>query len=300
MLFMGKLSSIIGIAALAGIGYYVGKKVFDKKKADDAIRAEKIAAGELDESSLFVEEQHTSPKEKLQKASLFAVGAIKTGTEKFKEGIDEIINADMVSKGETTVSEVKTFAAEKKEQATAFVNEKKEKASSFVSEKKEQAATFVNEKKEQAAAFVSDTTNNIKNEIDNLKNMVSSINTAPGEASEEDVIDIDGDIFDEEIEAENSFNETSEEIPETDEASVKLAEGENIEKFSQEPADISEADNVVEELADIVEEEVEAATEEVAEFMDDLDKNDSEDLDDISFDSTETVDTFDFGAADKL
>ena len=31
---MSKLSSIIGIAALAGIGYYVGKKVFEKKKTE--------------------------------------------------------------------------------------------------------------------------------------------------------------------------------------------------------------------------------------------------------------------------
>ncbi|MBQ8842470.1 MAG: hypothetical protein IJZ65_07570, partial [Ruminiclostridium sp.] len=88
---MGKLSSLIGIAALAGVGYYVGKKVFDKKKADEAERAEKIARGEIDESEIFVEEKHSSPKEKIQRASLFAVGAIKTGTEKFKEGIDEII-----------------------------------------------------------------------------------------------------------------------------------------------------------------------------------------------------------------
>lgn len=271
---MSKLSSIIGIAALAGIGYYVGKKVFDKKKADDAERAEKIASGELDESSLFVEEKHTSPKEKLQKASLFAVGAIKTGTEKFKEGIDEIINSDMVSKGETTVSEVKTYAAEKKEQAATFVSEKKEQASAFVSEKKEQAVNFAN-----------DTANNIKSEIDNLKNMVSSINTAPGEASEDDVIDVEADIFDEEIpEAEETEAADIEEIPETDEASVKLAEDEAPEETIE---------NTLAEDSKAMEEELSGFSEEVAEKV-------SEELDDISFDGTETVDTFDFGAADKL
>ena len=92
MIFMGKLSTILSVAALAGIGYYVGKKVFEKKKAEEADRAEKIALGEMDESEIFVQESHSTPKEKIQKASLFAVGAIKTGTEKFKEGIDEIIN----------------------------------------------------------------------------------------------------------------------------------------------------------------------------------------------------------------
>ena len=271
---MSKLSSIIGIAALAGIGYYVGKKVFEKKKTEEAERAEKIAAGELDESSLFVEEKHTTPKEKLQKASLFAVGAIKTGTEKFKEGIDEIINADMISKGETTVSEVKTFASEKKEQAATFVNEKKE-----------QASTFVNEKKEKAAAFVSDTTSNIKNEIDNLKNMVSSINTAPGEASEEDVVEAEADIFDTEIPDDEPIETAAEEIPETDEASVKMT-------ADEESADISPLDTLAED-SKAMEEEISGFAEEVAEKV-------SEELDDISFDGTETVDTFDFGAADKL
>ena len=281
---MSKLSSIIGIAALAGIGYYVGKKVFEKKKADDAERAEKIASGELDESSLFVEEKHTTPKEKLQKASLFAVGAIKTGTEKFKEGIDEIINSDMISKGETTVTEVKSYAAEKKEQATNFVNEKKEQATAFVNEKKEQATNFVSEKKEQAANFASDTANNIKNEIDNLKNMVSSINTAPGEAAEDDIIEVEADIFDEEI-VEDEVKETSaEEIPETDEASVKMTE--------EESADVTAEDTLAED-SKAMEEELSGFAEEVAEKV-------SEELDDISFDGTETVDTFDFGAADKL
>lgn len=282
---MSKLSSIIGIAALAGIGYYVGKKVFEKKKTEEAERAEKIAAGELDESSLFVEEKHTTPKEKLQKASLFAVGAIKTGTEKFKEGIDEIINADMISKGETTVSEVKTFASEKKEQAATFVNEKKEQAATFVNEKKEQASTFVNEKKEKAAAFVSDTTSNIKNEIDNLKNMVSSINTAPGEASEEDVVEAEADIFDTEIPDDEPIETAAEEIPETDEASVKMT-------ADEESADISPLDTLAED-SKAMEEEISGFAEEVAEKV-------SEELDDISFDGTETVDTFDFGAADKL
>ena len=108
---MGKLSALLGVAALAGLGYYVGKKVFDKKKAEEAEKAEQIEQNEFaefaeeieqteqtveteqaetadfDESTVFVEEKHSSPKEKIQRASLFAVGAIKTGAEKFKEGL---------------------------------------------------------------------------------------------------------------------------------------------------------------------------------------------------------------------
>ncbi len=140
---MGKFSAIVGLAALAGVGYYVGKKVFEKKKADKE---------NYIEPEVFVEERHSSPKEKFQKASLFAVGAIKTGTEKFKEGIDEIINNDMVSKGEETVNSAKET---------------------------------VLETKDKAVNIAKDTGSAIKGEIENLKNMVTSINTGAGEAEEE-------------------------------------------------------------------------------------------------------------------
>ena len=97
---MGKLSAFIGLAAVAGIGFYVGKKVYEKKKNEETAHVYDT------DSEVFVEEKHSTPKEKLQRASLFAVGALKTGTEKFKEGIDEIINSDMISKGETAMGEV--------------------------------------------------------------------------------------------------------------------------------------------------------------------------------------------------
>lgn len=143
---MGKFSAIVGLAALAGVGYYVGKKVFEKKKADKE---------NCIEPEVFVEERHSSPKEKFQKASLFAVGAIKTGTEKFKEGIDEIINNDMVSKGEETVNSAKET---------------------------------VLETKDKAVNIAKDTGSAIKGEIENLKNMVTSINTGAGEADEEAIV----------------------------------------------------------------------------------------------------------------
>ena len=114
---MGKLTALISIAALAGVGFYVAKKVIEKRNAEEEERAQHIYE---DDSELFVEEKHSTPKEKLQKASLFAVGAIKTGTEKFKEGIDDIINNDMVSKGEATVAETKEKAVETKDKAVNF------------------------------------------------------------------------------------------------------------------------------------------------------------------------------------
>ena len=324
---MGKLSTIISVAALAGLGYYVGKKVFDKKKADEAERAEKIANGEIDESELFVEETHSSPKEKLQRASLFAVGAIKTGTEKFKEGIDEIINADMVSKGETTMTEVKEFAADKKEKTVAFVSEKKEQAGAFAAEKKEQAGELFSNAKEKTVNFANEAKENIKNEIDNLKNMVTSINANPGEAEEEiiDMADIaddaDADVPAEDIVVEEIMEEVIDEIPSAEEiAEVKAEAAEAIAEYRAEIAEATDeaseqldqlndkAEEVIEEAAEAVKEAKEEAEEVISSMeIDDVafeeaEDDDSEDLDDISFDNmgTESVDTFDFGAADQL
>lgn len=116
---MNKLAALVGIAALAGVGYAVGKKVFlNSDKKDET------------EPKVYVKESHS---EKLRKASMFAVGAIKTGTEKVVEGINDIMNKDMVKAGEETYESAKETAKE--------------------------------------------TTDNIKGEIENLKNMVVSINS---------------------------------------------------------------------------------------------------------------------------
>lgn len=114
---MGKLTALVSIAALAGVGFYVGKKLIEKRNAEEEERAQHVYE---DDSDVFVEERHSTPKEKIQRASLFAVGAIKTGTEKFKEGIDDIINKDMITKGEETVAKGKETAAEAKDKAVNF------------------------------------------------------------------------------------------------------------------------------------------------------------------------------------
>ncbi len=220
---MGKFSAIIGLAALAGVGYYVGKKVFEKKKADKE---------NYIEPEVFVEERHSSPKEKFQKASLFAVGAIKTGTEKFKEGIDEIINNDMVSKGEETVNSAKET---------------------------------VLETKDKAVNIAKDTGSAIKGEIENLKNMVTSINTGAGEAEDEAI----------------DPAEASEAAEEAQSAEAAPAEepAEEAAPAAQEPAPAAEKP---------------APADEISEAADEIDS--------LSFDSADnvSVDTFDFSAADKL
>lgn len=243
---MGKFSAIVGLAALAGVGYYVGKKVFEKKQADKE---------NYIEPEVFVEERHSTPKEKLQKASLFAVGAIKTGTEKFKEGIDEIINTDMVTKGEDTVNTAKETVMETKDKAVSFAKDKSE-------------------------AF--------KGEIENLKNMVSSINTGAGEA-EDDIIDpAEADIIDE-GEAVEPMNADLE--PETDAAIEFEPKTENYADIEIEIETNTEAETEIEAAA---EPELEAPADEISEAADEIDS--------LSFDAADniSVDTFDFSAADKL
>lgn len=222
---MSKISNIIAIGALAGVGYYLGKKVFDKKKTEkeSGVKPE-----------VFVEERHSTPKEKLQRASLFAVGAIRTGTEKIKEGLDEIVDNDMISKGENTVEDVKTFAKETKEKTVAFA-------------------------KEKTGAF--------KDEIDNLKSMVTSINTGAGETEE-----------------------SSDAKPEEPEAAVI-------------PEDVGEViGETAENIAETVQEKVEELRSDFAAAKDEVAEEAADEIDTLSFDGEDTVsvDTFDFSSADKL
>lgn len=238
---MGKLSTFVGLAALAGVGFYVGKKILEKNSAEKEQRAR-----DFDESEVFVEEKHSTPKEKIQKASLFAVGAIKTGTEKFKEGIDEIINKDMVAKGEDTVAKTKEFAKETKDKTVEFAKDAKDKT--------------VN--------FAKDAGESLKGEIENLKNMVSSINVTAAE--QQDV-----------VEAEPVEEEPAEDLSGIAEESAEEADAEPVEDEEEAPAETAA-------------EEAPAEQDEIAEAADDIES--------ISLDSVEeeSVDTFDFGASERL
>lgn len=161
---MSKFSALVGFAALAGIGFYVGKKLIEKRNAEEEERAQHVYE---DDSEVFVEERHSTPKEKLQRASLFAVGAIKTGTEKFKEGIDDIINNDMVAKGETTVAETK-----------------------------DKAVAFAKDAKEKTVDFAKNTTENIKDGIENIKSKVTQKTDEAAEGAEDLADAIEKDVED--------------------------------------------------------------------------------------------------------
>ena len=111
-----------GAAVLVGAGYVIGKKIMEKKKLDDFYDYDGFedVEVEFDEEDLedvcdceecdpdvtaCVKESRIG--DKLRKASMFAVGAIKTGADKLGETVNEIKTADMIKKGEQTVGAVK-------------------------------------------------------------------------------------------------------------------------------------------------------------------------------------------------
>jgi hypothetical protein len=102
-----KLTTIlIGGAVLVGLGFYLSKKFSAKNEDEDDVV---IVAGEKETYG-----------EKIHKASLFAVGAIKTSADKIAEGFNDIRSQDMVEKGEKCIGDAKKTAG-------SFVGELKEK-----------------------------------------------------------------------------------------------------------------------------------------------------------------------------
>lgn len=161
---MKVLSAILGIGVVAGIGYFIGKKVMAKnadkvnkdddegkvyadynEESDDCVCNSKVSNGESGDKC-------SCGKNKLRKASMFAVGAIKTSADKIAEGVKDIVNEDMVKKGE-------------------------------------------------------ETTENIKKEIDNLKNLNVSINISsePDNDKSDDIVEAVGETVAEDIDNTNKF-----------------------------------------------------------------------------------------------
>ena len=217
---MGKFTALVGFAALAGVGFYVGKKLIEKRNAEEEERAQHIYE---DDSELFVEEKHSTPKEKLQKASMFAVGAIKTGTEKFKEGIDDIINNDMVSKGEETFAKTKETAAEAKDKAVNFAKDAKEKTVDFAKNAGE----------------------NIKEGIDNIKSKVTQQAEDAGDAGAELADAIKKDVDD----LTDKAVDMAEEMAKDPNAIVEQVRNEH--------------QHIVDEVAEAAEKELEAAADDI-------------------------------------
>ena len=122
---MKKFTTLLTVAAFAGLGYYIGKKIIENKDKQEKPDA-------------YAEVKQESRGDKVRKASMFAVGTLRTTADTIAEGINQVANGDMVKKGEETVDKMK------------------------------------------------EAKDGIKKEIDDLKNLVTSINTTPAEVAEED------------------------------------------------------------------------------------------------------------------
>jgi len=111
-----------GVATLVGVGYVIGKKIIEKRREEEDLFFE--FDGDYDDLmgedgidvEVFIEDcdECKAGKEckgnygdKIKDAALFAVGAFKTGADKFGETIQDIKSKDMVKKGEQTIDAVK-------------------------------------------------------------------------------------------------------------------------------------------------------------------------------------------------
>lgn len=132
---MKTITALLTLAGVAGIGYYVYKKMNEKKE---------------DAAAYTEYKEKRTPGERVRRASMYAVGTIKTTADKISEGIKQVKSEDMVKKGEETVEQLKD--------TTDGIKER-----------------------------VVETTNNIKEDIKEIKNLVTSINVSPADGDSQDI-----------------------------------------------------------------------------------------------------------------
>ena len=89
---MKTLTALLTLAGVAGVGYYVYKKMNEKKE---------------DVTAYTEYQEKRSPGDRVRRASMYAVGTIKTTADKISEGIKQVKSEDMVKKGEETVEQLK-------------------------------------------------------------------------------------------------------------------------------------------------------------------------------------------------
>ncbi|MCL2070776.1 MAG: hypothetical protein FWH07_00890 [Oscillospiraceae bacterium] len=164
---MGKIMKLalaaFGVATLVGVGYIIGKKVMEKKKSEE----DYYEFDETGDSGEFVSSEHTDEDggpdvgvyakekygDKIRKASLFAVGAIKTGADKLGETFNDIKTKDMVKKGEQTFEAVKETGGNIKNDIKRDIEDLKSMVSSIEDEVQE---SQLFEKAENTAREVTD------------------------------------------------------------------------------------------------------------------------------------------------
>ncbi len=98
---MKTLTALLALAGTVSVGYLVYKKMTEKKE---------------DTSAYTEYKEETQKGGKLHRASMYAVGTIKTTADKISEGIKQVKSEDMIKKGEETVELIKETGESFKEQ----------------------------------------------------------------------------------------------------------------------------------------------------------------------------------------
>lgn len=136
---MNTFGKIITIAAGTALGCCVYRAVI----RDKIFKADKE---EKENSSAYSEyKEQASKGGKVRRASMYAVGTIKTTADKISEGIKQVKSSDMVKKGEQAIEHIKETGTEIKE-------------------------------------HIKGSASDIKDDVNELKDLVSSINTSPADA----------------------------------------------------------------------------------------------------------------------
>lgn len=175
---MKTLTAILALASTVGVGYLVYKKLTEKKE---------------DTAAYTEYKEETAKGGKLHRASMYAVGTIKTTADKISEGIKQVKSEDMVKKGEETVEHIKETGENLKMQMKDTAGNLKERVKETTGNVKEQVRetsdNIRGELKETGAKIgdeLKETGGNIKEDLKEIKNLVTSINIAPADTQEED------------------------------------------------------------------------------------------------------------------
>jgi gas vesicle protein len=162
-----------GIAALVGAGYIIAKKVIEKRQMEEDF----YDFSDTDENYDDDEEPDvavygkTNYSDKIRKASLFAVGAIKTGADKIGETFNDIKTQDMVKKGEQTFGAIKETGGNIKNDIKRDIEDLKSMMNSVdddVQSAESDLFETVNGVGDEIADTVGNIANDIKDEVNNI------------------------------------------------------------------------------------------------------------------------------------
>ncbi len=167
---MKALTALLALASAAGIGYLVYKKMNEEKEDVEAYT-------EYREK----EEPHKKGG-KVHRASMYAVGTIKTTADKISEGIKQVKSEDMVEKGEKTVEQLKENTVAIKERVKEGADNVKEGLKGSKGNIKEN----IKDTTDNIKGELKDAAGSIKGEINEIKNLVASINNTPDEEGVQD------------------------------------------------------------------------------------------------------------------